>query len=85
MTEASVIFAPFNTTLVTGESVDETPQPEARNLIRFATKVRQANRNYEFEHNKEVDNGMVIESDSKREESLESVMEFEKKKVKEKL
>ena len=85
MSEASVIFAPFNPTLVTGDSVGETPQPEPRNLIRFATKVRQANRNYEFEHNKEVDNGMVIESDSKREESLGSVMDLEKKKVKEKL
>jgi hypothetical protein len=38
---------------------------KSNRLIRYASKVREANRQYEFNYNGEVDNGIVISQESK--------------------
>ena len=64
ITDKSVIYCPFNTTLQSDEII--TGQTEFQRLdmfndiLQFKTQVREANRQYEFNYNGEVDNGMLI-------------------------
>lgn len=66
-----MIFAPFNTTL---GSEDLGSQPsfdlDNRDVIHYGTRVREANRQYEYNYNGEVDNGMVIRDEITEESSL---------------
>lgn len=61
--EKSVIYAPFNTTLKSElqktQLITLKRELSLGNVI-FRTKVREANRNYEFNYNGEVDNGLLI-------------------------
>lgn len=61
--EKSVIYAPFNTTLKS-ELQNTQLQTLKRELslgnVVYRTKVREANRAYEFNNNGEVDNGLLI-------------------------
>ena len=56
----SVILAPFNTTVSNKEFIDEDIDVEPAYVIKFSDKAREANRQYEFNYNEEVDNGVMI-------------------------
>ena len=57
----SVILAPFNTTISNKqwEFIEEV-KIEPLSVIKFSDKAREANRQYEFNYNEEVDNGVMI-------------------------
>ena len=59
----SVILAPFNTT-VSIKEFDEEINIEPATVIKFSDKAREANRQYEFNYNEEVDNGVMISQTS---------------------
>ena len=55
-------MAPFNST-ITQDGFDELLKEapiEGENIIKFNDRVREANRQYEFNYNGEVDNGIMI-------------------------
>jgi len=65
VSSTSIIYAPFNTSF-DGKSVDHNYQPDQcphqqENLV-FVGKAREANRQYEFNFNGEVDNGVLLSS-----------------------
>ena len=61
ISEKSVIYAPFNTTLRSSEQDSHHIQSSVDfGDITYSAKVREANRQYEFNYNGEVDNGMLI-------------------------
>ena len=55
----SVILAPFNTT-ISNKEFKEDFDVEPASMIKFSDKAREANRQYEFNYNEEVDNGVMI-------------------------
>jgi len=63
VTERSTVLAPFNSTIthdnfqqyLSSDVAIEGPQ-----ILKFSDKVREANREYEFNYNDEVDNGIMI-------------------------
>ena len=61
----SVIYAPFNTTLQSEECASFADHLVSLTVslpgeIHFSTKVRELNRQYEFNHNGEIDNCQLI-------------------------
>lgn len=63
ITEKSIIFAPFNTTMMSEEQNRVMYSLRSQNPngdIQYSSKVREANRQYEFNFNGELDNGKVI-------------------------
>jgi len=61
-TSRSVILAPFNSTLSDKDKTIEYPVFD-KNLIVYSAKVREANRQYEYNNNGEVDNGILIDKE----------------------
>jgi len=63
VTERSNVLAPFNST-ITNEDFQKyfchDLAIEDAKIIKFSDKVREANRQYEFNYNDEVDNGIMI-------------------------
>lgn len=59
ITEKSVIYAPFNTTMKSEDMARALIQCEFGEIT-YSSKVREANRQYEYNYNGEVDNGMLI-------------------------
>ena len=60
--DRSFVLAPFNST-ITQEGFDkllEEAPIEGESIIKFNDRVREANRQYEFNYNGEVDNGIMI-------------------------
>lgn len=72
VTGRSVVLAPFNSTL-TEEGLEkhflEDVPIAASTKIKFSDRVRESNRQYEFNYNGEVDNGIMISVDKKLEET----------------
>ena len=69
-----MILAPFNTTLSEKNWLpDEGVEIEDAQVIKFSDKAREANRQYEFNYNEEVDNGVMI-SQSEQLNSLSEVL-----------
>jgi len=63
ITEKSIIFAPFNTTMMSEEQsrvMYSLRSQKPNGDIHYSSKVREANRQYEFNFNGELDNGKVI-------------------------
>lgn len=75
ITGRSVVLAPFNST-ITQESFDEyflKDVPIAGSgKIKFSDRVRESNRQYEFNYNGEVDNGIMISRDKQLEETKQT-------------
>lgn len=81
-TDKSVILAPFNSTIEeTSSSWMEPNVPKSNNLIRYSSLVREANRQYEFNYNGEVDNGIIITHDSKEDEAQKANLRAELKQL----
>ena len=62
----SVILAPFNTT-VSNKEFERDIQVEPTSILKFNDKAREANRQYEFNYNEEVDNGVMISQSDENE------------------
>ena len=64
----SVVLAPFNST-ITQSGFDEYMLADLpvldKNVVKFNDKCREANRQYEFNYNGEVDNGIFISLNSR--------------------
>ena len=61
--ERSFVLAPFNSTVTQdgfNHKMFEDAPIENENIIKFNDRVREANRQYEFNYNGEVDNGIMI-------------------------
>ena len=62
VSDRSFVLAPFNST-ITQDGFDEMMKDapiEHESIIKFNNRVREANRQYEFNYNGEVDNGIMI-------------------------
>ena len=62
MSDRSFVLAPFNSTITQKgfeRLFDDAPIEDER-IIKFNDRVREANRQYEFNYNGEVDNGIMI-------------------------
>ena len=73
MSERSHVLAPFNSTL-TQEGFDlylmsDVPIEDSK-TIKFNDRVREPNRQYEFNYNGEVDNGIMISFSKEEEKDL---------------
>ena len=74
VSDRSINLAPFNTTRTENsfnqalnfEIVNDAPLQE-RQILQFSDQVREANRQYEFNYNSEVDNGIMFSINSKTE------------------
>lgn len=62
ITDKSIIYAPFNTTLKSEDqlTLNHVDIVDKSSVILYRTKVRDANRQYEYNYNGEVDNGVII-------------------------
>ena len=61
ITEKSIIYAPFNTTIIsqTSEQQQRAPVIIENSKLVFSSKVRELNRKYECNNNCDVDNGIA--------------------------
>ena len=70
--DRSFVLAPFNST-ITQEGFDkmklEDAPIEGEDMIKFNDRVREANRQYEFNYNGEVDNGIMISMNADEKET----------------
>lgn len=58
----SEVLAPFNSSMSDLFKYESPPTHmiENRSKLRFCNKAREANRQYEFNYNSQVDNGIII-------------------------
>lgn len=75
------MLAPFNST-ITNEDFhqylcEEIPIEDA-GIIKFSDKVREANRQYEFNYNDEVDNGIMISMSNEEDKKSQTKITDEK-------
>lgn len=59
ITEKSIIYAPFNTTIISQTSEQRAPVIIENSKLVFSSKVRELNRKYECNNNCDVDNGIA--------------------------
>ena len=70
VTQRSFVLAPFNSTITNSsfQNLLEEVPIENYDIIKFNDLVREANRQYEFNYNGEVDNGIMISLNNKQNE-----------------
>ena len=82
VSDRSCVLAPFNST-ITKEGLSEwlmTGVPiEDDTTLKFNDRVREANRQYEFNYNGEVDNGIMISIENESQKSPKKTEEENKK------
>ena len=70
------MLAPFNSTITNEDFFKEyfcqDVPIERGGIIKFSDKVREANRQYEFNYNDEVDNGIMISMNAQEEKNAQT-------------
>lgn len=81
VSERSLVLAPFNSTITENtlhEHLVSNIPVRKPSVITFHDRVREANRQYEYNYNGEVDNGIMISHDQDKAEGVRPAQDLEK-------